>query len=192
MPVTAIYGLGNPGRDYEKTRHNMGFRVVEAFAKKREAVFKPFPALKGDFAKLSVPAGTFWLGKPQTFMNLSGECVQAHRCFYKLNTAEAIVVYDDVNLPFCRVKLSLGGGAGGHNGVENVMRHCGNAFMRFRVGVGQKPVKEMPLADYVLSRLNEEEEKIFEEKLPEIIANIDLILKNGFSAAQNLINRKTQ
>ena len=123
-------------------------------------------------------------------MNLSGDCVQAHQHFHKLKIADAIVVYDDINLEFGRIKLSLGGSAGGHNGVANIMQHCGNDFVRVRVGIGQKPVREMPLADYVLSKLNEEEQKIFEEKIPEIIDSIDLIIKKGLPATQNLINRK--
>ncbi|MCR5183753.1 MAG: aminoacyl-tRNA hydrolase [Opitutales bacterium] len=190
MPVTAIYGLGNPGKEYENTRHNVGFRVVDALAKKMAASFSQ-SAFKGEFAKVSIPTGTLWLGKPQTFMNLSGECVQAHQRFYRLNIADAIVVHDDINLPFAQIKLSLGGSSGGHNGVENVILHCGNAFMRVRVGIGQKPVREMPLADYVLGKLTDEEQKIFETKVIEIIECIDQIIKNGFCATQNLINRKS-
>lgn len=190
MPVTAIYGLGNPGKAYENTRHNMGFRVVDALAKKMAVSFSLQSAFKGEFAKVVSSTGTLWLGKPSTYMNLSGECVQAHQHFHKLKIADAIVVYDDINLEFGRIKLSLGGSAGGHNGVANIMQHCGDDFVRVRVGIGQKPVREMPLADYVLSKLNEEEQKIFEEKIPEIIDSIDLIIKKGLPATQNLINRK--
>ena len=110
MFVSAIYGLGNPGKEYEFTRHNTGFRVVDALAKRLGAEFRKDAALRGEFAKARFgSAGTLWLGKPLTFMNLSGECVGAHARYHKLDFSTVAVVYDDIALPVGAVKISQGG-----------------------------------------------------------------------------------
>lgn len=191
MPVSVIYGLGNPGRDYEKTRHNAGFRVVDAFAKKLGIAFSKEAALRGEFAKAKLASsGTLWLGKPQTYMNNSGECVSAHARYHKIDPSGIIVVYDDITLPPGSLKISQGGGDGGHNGIKSIIRHCGNAFIRFRVGIGPKLFREQPLADFVLGKMNEEELKIFETQETHFIYGLELLITQGLSAAQNLINRK--
>ena len=191
MFVSAIYGLGNPGKEYEFTRHNTGFRVVDALAKRLGAEFRKDAALRGEFAKARFGfAGTLWLGKPLTFMNLSGECVGAHARYHKLDFSTVAVVYDDIALPVGAVKISQGGGDGGHNGIKSVIRCCGNAFIRFRVGIGAKPFREQPLADFVLGKLGDEEKNIFETRQANFIQGLELLISQGLSAAQNLINRK--
>lgn len=190
MPVSVIYGLGNPGKEYETTRHNAGFRVVSAFAKKLNVDFRKEAALHGEFAKAKSSSGTLWLGKPQTYMNNSGECVGAHMRYHKLLPSGIVVIYDDITLAPGVVKISQGGGDGGHNGIKSIIRHCGNEFIRFRVGIGAKPFREQPLSDFVLGKLNEEETKIFEARQEHFLYGLELLVNQGLPAAQNLINRK--
>ncbi|MCD8284483.1 MAG: aminoacyl-tRNA hydrolase [Opitutae bacterium] len=192
MPVSVIYGLGNPGREYEMTRHNVGFRVLDSLAKDLQVSFRKDASLRGEFAKAKLePAGTtLHLGKPLTFMNNSGECVGAHSRFHKIPPDEIVVVHDDIALPPGAVKISFGGGDGGHNGLKSIIQHCGEGFIRFRIGIGPKLFREQDLADFVLGKLNEEEQKIFESQTEHFIYGIKLLATQGISAAQNLINRK--
>lgn len=191
MPVSVIYGLGNPGREYELTRHNAGFRVVSALAKKLNAEFRKEAALRGEFTKIKSSAGTaLWLGKPQTYMNNSGECVGAHLRYHKIHLCDAVVVYDDITLAPGAVKISQGGGDGGHNGIKSIIRLCGNDFIRFRIGIGPKLFREQPLSDFVLGKLTEEEIKFFETRQEHFLYGLDLLVNQGLPAAQNLINRK--
>ena len=190
MPVSVIFGLGNPGKEYEMTRHNAGFRVLDAFAKNLQIEFRKETSLRGEFAKAKFSAGTILLGKPQTFMNNSGECVCAYTRFHKIPASETVVVYDDITLPPGSVKISLGGSDGGHNGIKSIIKHCGNDFIRFRIGIGPKHFREQDLADFVLGKLNEEEQKISESQTEHYIYGLKLLVSQGISAALNLINRK--
>lgn len=191
MFVSAIYGLGNPGKEYEFTRHNAGFRVIDAFARSLGVDFRKDAALRGEFAKANFHgAGTLWLGKPLTFMNLSGECIGIHARYHKLDFAKVAVVYDDIALPIGAIKISQGGGDGGHNGIKSIVRSCGNAFIRFRIGIGAKPFREQPLADFVLGKLGDDEKNIFETQQANFIQGLELLVNRGLSAAQNLINKK--
>ncbi len=192
MAVSAIYGLGNPGSEYEKTRHNAGFRVLDAFAKEFQSEFRKEISLKGEFAKTKFAATgtTIHLGKPLTFMNNSGECVGAHSRFHKISPNEIVVVHDDITISPGDVKISVGGSDGGHNGVKSVIQHLGNDFVRFRIGIGPKQFREQDLADFVLGKLNEEEQKIFETQTQHYIYGLKILISEGIAAAQNLINRK--
>lgn len=190
MPVSVIYGLGNPGREYEQTRHNAGFRIVSALADKLNVAFRKEAALNGEFAKAKTSAGTLWLGKPQTYMNNSGECVGAHMRYHKIQASAVVVVYDDITLAPGAVKISQGGGDGGHNGIKSIIRHCGNDFIRFRIGIGPKLFREQPLSDFVLGKLTETESNIFETRREHFLYGLELLINQGLPAAQNLINRK--
>ncbi len=190
MPVSVIYGLGNPGREYEATRHNAGFRVVAALASKLNVSFRKEAALRGEFAKAKISTGTLWLGKPQTYMNNSGECVGAHMRYHKIPSSDIVVIYDDITLAPGAVKISQGGGDSGHNGIKSIIRHCGNEFIRFRIGIGPKLFREQALSDFVLGKLTEEETKIFETRQEHFLYGLELLVSQGLPAAQNLINRK--
>ncbi len=192
MPVSVIYGLGNPGKEYETTRHNAGFRVLDALAKDLQTSFRKSSALRGEFAKAVLePTGKILhLGKPLTFMNLSGECIGAHLHFRKIPVSEMVVVHDDIAIPLGTVKISVGGGDGGHNGIKSLISHCGSDFVRFRIGIGQKQFPEQDLADFVLGKMSEEELKIFDSQLGYFINGLKLLINEGVAAAQNLTNRK--
>ena len=148
-----IVGLGNPTKEYDKTRHNVGFSVIDVLADRIgiDVSEKKHRALCG---KGMLEGQKVILAKPQTFMNLSGESVRAMVDFYKVSPDEVIIVYDDISLEPGQLRIRTKGSAGGHNGIKNIIAHLGTQeFPRIKVGVGEKP-KYMDLADYVLSRFS--------------------------------------
>ena len=152
-----IVGLGNPGKQYEHTRHNVGFEVIDILADRIGICIeeKKHKALCG---RGILEGQKVVLVKPQTFMNLSGESVRAIFDFYKVESKDIIIVYDDVSLEPGQLRIRGKGSAGGHNGIKNIIAHLGTQeFPRVKVGVGEKP-KGMDLADYVLSRVYKEEQ----------------------------------
>ncbi len=149
--------LGNPGREYAFTRHNLGFMVLDKFATDRSLSFSR-EKFKSQIASGPVMGEKIVLVKPQTFMNLSGEAVGRFVRFYDLQLSDLLVVYDDIDIPFGRIRLRRFGGPGGHKGMKSIIEHMGtDAFPRIRVGIrGDSPVAD--LSDYVLSRFTSEEE----------------------------------
>lgn len=192
MPVSLAVGLGNPGREYAETRHNAGYRAISAWAEKLGAAFAADSARKGDFARAVFGGSVIWLAKPTTYMNDSGECVSAFARYRKIDFSEVAVVYDDITLPPGTLKFSVGGGDGGHNGIKSLIRHCGNAFMRVRIGIGPKMFREQPLADFVLGKLTPEEQALFAARTPDYIYGLELLASRGLVAAQNTLNKHTK
>lgn len=152
-------GLGNPGAEYNGTRHNIGFECLDAFAKAND-----FPGWvnKKDFKCLHTNAqlgdSRIILIKPQTFMNLSGEAVQAVANFYKLMPEHITVVYDELDVNFGQIRLRIGGSAAGHNGVKSVIQHLGEDFGRVRIGIGPKKPEQIDSADFVLQKFSKTEQ----------------------------------
>lgn len=182
-----VVGLGNPGREYGTTRHNVGFMTVDTLAARwGVAVWREkFSALVAEHRG----AETILLVKPQTYMNLSGQAVAAFVRFYKLTVADVIVVYDDIDLPAGRLRLRPGGGAGGHRGIESLFDHLGNdAFARVRIGVGRPP-EYMEAADYVLSRFSAEEQPLMAEAVNRAADAVEAVLKGGLTKAANEYNK---
>lgn len=184
-----IAGLGNPGKQYEGTRHNIGFDVVDALAKKYgiSVTEKKHKALIG---KGVIGGQKVLLVKPQTFMNLSGESIKAVLDFYKIEeTEELIVVYDDVSLLPGGLRVRGKGSAGGHNGVKSIIQHLGHdTFKRVKVGVGEKPAG-WDLADHVLSRFSPEDRKIMDETVMLAAEAVELLITDGLDTAMNRCNR---
>jgi peptidyl-tRNA hydrolase, PTH1 family len=150
--VKLVVGLGNPGEDYARTRHNLGFLVADGLARAYRADFttRKFGA---EIAEANVGGERVWIMKPQTYMNHSGEAVGAALRFWKLGLEDLVVVHDDLELDPLRVQIKVGGGHGGHNGLKSVNAHVGGPdYVRVRVGVGRPPPRMDP-ADYVLGRL---------------------------------------
>ena len=146
--------MGNPGREYEETRHNAGFRAVHAWASKLGVSFSADSARKGEFAKVVFAGSTLWLAKPITYMNNSGECVSAFARYRKLDFSEVAVIYDDITLPPGLLKISLGGGDGGHNGIWDIIKNLNSEqFLRIKIGVGKKPHPEWDAAHQHLRAL---------------------------------------
>lgn len=152
-----IVGLGNPTPQYAKTRHNVGFEVIDILADQYNIAVDA-AKYKGLYGKGKIQGQSVILLKPMTYMNLSGESVVAAANYYKILPEDIIVIYDDINLDVGRLRIREKGSAGGHNGIKNIIAHLGtDEFPRIRIGVGMKPPK-MDLADYVLSRFSEDEQ----------------------------------
>ncbi|NDL66368.1 aminoacyl-tRNA hydrolase [Anaerotalea alkaliphila] len=184
-----IIGLGNPGLKYEETRHNVGFKVVDLFAREHGIAFdrSRHKALLGQG---TVRGQKVLLVKPQTYMNLSGESVRAVLDFYKEDPADIVVIYDDISLAPGALRIRLKGSAGGHNGIKSILSHIGtDAFPRIKVGVGSQP-PGWDLADFVMTTFNKEEKVLMEESIAYAVKAIEGILEEGAQAAMNRYNRK--
>lgn len=184
-----IVGLGNPGKQYEHTRHNVGFEVIDRLAEKHDISMteRKHRAFCG---KGLIGGRKAMLVKPQTFMNLSGESVKSAVDFYQIGTDELIVVYDDVSLSPGQLRIRRAGSAGGHNGVKNIIAQLGTQeFPRVKVGVGEKP-ERMDLADYVLSHFSKGEWEMMEEAFKEAADAVEVMIADGADAAMNRFNAK--
>lgn len=185
-----IAGLGNPSKEYEGTRHNAGFQVIDRIAEKYNISVdaKKHRALIG---KGVIAGQKVILAKPQTFMNLSGESIRSLLDYYKIDEEnELIVIYDDISLEPGQIRIRAKGSAGGHNGIKNIIQHLGGqVFPRIKVGVGEKPPK-MDLADYVLGHFSKEEKEQMEEGYEHAMHALELMLMGEISEAMNEYNRK--
>lgn len=184
-----IVGLGNPTKEYDKTRHNVGFSVIDVLADRIgiDVSEKKHRALCG---KGMLEGQKVILAKPQTFMNLSGESVRAMVDFYKVSPDEVIIVYDDISLEPGQLRIRTKGSAGGHNGIKNIIAHLGTQeFPRIKVGVGEKP-KYMYLADYVLSRFSKGEQELMDDAFREAADAVTMMISEGMDAAMNHFNAK--
>lgn len=185
-----IVGLGNPSKEYEGTRHNAGFEVIDRISDKYNISVdtKKHRALIG---KGIIGGQKVILAKPQTFMNLSGESVRSLLDYYKVDEEqELIVIYDDISLDNGQIRIRAKGSAGGHNGIKNIITHLGGqVFPRVKVGVGEKPSK-YDLADYVLGHFSKEEQVLMDEGYDHAIHAVEMILEGDISAAMNEYNRK--
>lgn len=182
-----IAGLGNPGKAYEDTRHNVGYMVVDELAQRhRIRVTKiKHKALVGDG---SIGGEKVLLVKPLTYMNLSGESIQEILRFYKVPIEEFFVIYDDTSLPLGATRIREKGSAGGHNGVKSIIQHLGtDGFTRIKVGIGEKP-NGWDLADYVLSRFPIADGPLIEAGIERAAFAAELILSHGVKEAMNRTN----
>lgn len=185
-----IAGLGNPGRQYEGTRHNIGWQVIDELAEKYNIKITE-SKFKGLIGKGMIGSEKVILVKPLTYMNLSGECIGEVVNFYKIDeTSELIIVADDISLDVGYIRMRKKGSAGGHNGLKNIIACLGHEeFMRIKMGVGDKPAG-YDLADYVLGHFNKEEEKIIAESRKTAVLAIETIMSDGIDKAMNLYNTK--
>lgn len=183
-----IVGLGNPGRQYENTRHNVGFRCIDAIAKQHNihVLEKKHKAMIG---KGFINGEKVVLVKPQTFMNLSGESVKDAIGFYKIDPKDTlIVIYDDISLAVGALRIRKKGSAGGHNGIKNIIQHLGDeTFKRVRIGVGEKPAG-YDLADYVLGHFTQSELKEIDAGIENAVKATELLVKGETDAAMNQFN----
>jgi PTH1 family peptidyl-tRNA hydrolase len=182
-------GLGNPGKQYTKTRHNIGFEAVRKISEKYKISLdqKKHKALLGSGY---MEGQKVLLAQPQTFMNLSGESLQEILTFYKLSMEDLILIYDDVSLSLGDIRIRKQGSAGGHNGVKSIIQLSGTSeFVRIKVGVDEKP-KEWDLADYVLSAFAKADEKLVEESLDNVVNAVTTIVVEDLNKAMNIYNQK--
>jgi PTH1 family peptidyl-tRNA hydrolase len=190
MSITLVAALGNPGRDYEKTRHNLGWIVVDAFAKKLGLTWKASPQFEAEIARWDAPGRTCYFAKPLTFMNDSGRAVAALARFYKVPAESIIAIYDDLNIDLGLIKVSVTGSAGGHNGVASLLEHLGDGFVRYRLGIGPKEPPQMDLKDFVLGKFTPDQQTSVTHHLPHYLSGFDLLLNRGTEAAMNQLNRR--
>lgn len=183
-----IVGLGNPGREYENTRHNAGFMAVDKIAEKNHAEIKriKFKSLVGE---CRIGGKRVLLLKPSTFMNLSGQAVQEAMSFYKLTPEQVLVMFDDINLAPGKLRIRRKGSDGGHNGMKNIIYLSGSdKFTRIKIGVGQKPHPDYNLADWVLSKFSAQDLKDLSPALDNAAAAAELIIGGEVDRAMNLYN----
>jgi PTH1 family peptidyl-tRNA hydrolase len=190
MPIAVIAGLGNPGSKYRNTRHNIGYTLVDQLATKYGATWKHEARFEAEVAVIQPDERKFMLLKPQTFMNASGRSLGTALRYRKLSAESLLVIYDDLTLDLGRIKLSVKGSAGGHNGIADILTQVGAGFARFRVGIGAKPHKEMDLADYVLSKFSKDEQTILADQSPNFLDQLHLILNEGIDSSMNIINQR--
>ena len=185
-----IAGLGNPTKEYDNTRHNIGFAAIDALADKYGISVSDMKN-KALMGKGVINGNKVMLLKPLTYMNLSGEAIRAAVDYYKIDEkSELIVIYDDISLDPGQLRIRLKGSAGGHNGIKNIIAYLGTQeFPRIKVGVGAKPPK-MDLADYVLSRFGAEEQKIMDEAFGEAAEAAVMMMTTGAERAMNHYNAK--
>ena len=185
--MVLIIGLGNPGAKYAGTRHNIGFSAVTALADACGIDIKT-KECKGLTGTGTIEGVKVKLVQPQTFMNLSGECVRALMDFYKVSAEDILVICDEVSLPTGKLRIRAKGSAGGHNGMKNIIAHIGTSdFARLRIGVGEKP-EGWDLADHVLAHFPKEEEEAVRDALKKTVAAVRCFLSDGIAETMNRYN----
>tara|TARA_B100001094_G_C18039715_1_gene724377 strand:- start:9 stop:587 length:579 start_codon:yes stop_codon:yes gene_type:complete len=168
MSIKAIFGLGNPGDRYVNTRHNIGFKLINALKSSACEVLSKKVKLNSQIFSCRVNNKSILLVKPQTYMNLSGEAVQAVMNFYKLSLDEICIIADDIDIEFSTVRVRKKGGAGTHNGLKSIIKlAASNEFMRIRLGIGSPPLN-MQLSDFVLQNFSEKEQELLDNVLPKV------------------------
>jgi peptidyl-tRNA hydrolase, PTH1 family len=185
----AIIGLGNPGTKYHRTRHNLGFWLVNELAQREKVIFKANKQYHAEVAQMRRKQNKVLLVKPMSYMNESGKFLSPLLSYFECSADHAIVVHDEIAFPLGEIKVSRNKGAGGHNGVKSVLSSIGSGFARFRVGIGMKPNPEVNLADFVLSKLSAEEWTFLQERKDYLCQSLLNLLDDGVDVAMNLINQ---
>ncbi len=174
-----LVGLGNPGKEYEQTRHNVGFMAVDEIIHRYN--FSGFKSkFKGEISEGEIMGEKVMVLKPQTYMNLSGESVLAVCSFYKIKPQDVYVFHDDMDLSVGRIKVKQGGGSGGHNGIKSIDANLGANYHRIRIGVGKPQMKEQ-VVSWVLSKFGAEDKKILDDLLYKIAENIPVLIEKDGS-----------
>ncbi len=187
--VTIIAGLGNPDSKYERTLHNAGFWFVDALARKYGGDLRYEKKFDADIGRIKLQDKDVWLLKPQSFMNLSGGPVRGMLDYYRLRPEDLLVAHDEIDLPPGTVRLKQGGGHGGHNGIRDVIQHCGADFMRLRVGVGH-PGEKDKVTNYVLRKGSADVQAAVEQNLDDAVALMPILMDEGLNAAMKELHTK--
>lgn len=188
-PIRIIAGLGNPEEKYERTLHNAGFWFADAIARKYGGAFRYEKKFDADICRVNVRGDDIWLVKPQSYMNCSGQPVRGMLDYYRHKVSELLVAHDEIDLPVGTVRLKHAGGHGGHNGIRDVIKHCGNDFMRLRLGVGH-PGEKSKVTNYVLKRASADVEAAVERNIDDAIAVLPELLDGDGNAAMKKLHTK--
>ncbi|MBR6044273.1 MAG: aminoacyl-tRNA hydrolase [Ruminococcus sp.] len=187
-PEFIIVGLGNPGIDYERTRHNAGFMAMSVIEEKTGAAVNSFK-FKSKTAVTQIGGVQCLLMKPETYMNLSGEAVSQAMAFYKIPLENVLVIFDDVSLDVGAMRIRRKGSAGGHNGIKSIIECCGGEdFPRIKIGVGKKPHPDYDMKDWVLGKFTDEDRKTLEGVLANVLPAAELVVQGKISEAMNRYN----
>lgn len=187
--MKVLVGLGNPGEQYAETPHNLGFKAIDALAADLGVEWKTEKKFKALVAKALWKGETLWLVKPQTYMNLSGECVAPFLKYYGATARDLLVLSDDCDLPAGRLRIRGSGSAGGHNGLKNIIAHLGTeAFARIRLGAGRSPDERRGLIDFVLHRFTVTEAAVANETAQLAAKAVFCWIDQGLQEAQNRFN----
>lgn len=190
MAISAIAGLGNPGSCYAKTRHNIGAEFVERFGMAYSALWKSDKRLKCEYAKIDLRGRSLYLVKPTELMNHSGVSLGHFARYFQVDSSEFIIAYDDITLELGRLRVTTSGGAGGHNGVADILQHLGTGFVRFRIGIGGKPHPDAVLSDWVLGKFSREEQAFIDLQMDQYSEGLRLVLQEGAEKAMNQLNQR--
>ena len=193
-PLDLIVGLGNPGAEYQVTRHNAGFWFVDLLAREHGGAFSADRKLSGESTEVRIAGQRIRLLKPMTYMNLSGQSVSAAVHYYKIPVERVLVAYDELDLPTGRAQLKFGGGSAGHNGVASVIEHLGADFWRLRFGVGhpreQGRSGRDEVVDHVLKRAGRDEEEAILDSVAAAVAAVPVMLELGAERAKNQLHSR--
>ena len=185
-----LVGLGNPGPEYEDTRHNAGFWWIEAVARELKASLQPERSYFGRVARVNRPEGPLWLLEPMTYMNLSGKSVAALARFFKIAPAEILVAHDELDLPPGQMKLKQGGGVAGHNGLKDMQAQLGSAdFWRLRLGIGHPGVRS-EVVNYVLKKPSREHREAIEDNIMRSLDVLPMLLAGDMTRATMALHTK--
>jgi PTH1 family peptidyl-tRNA hydrolase len=186
-----IVGLGNPGSEYARTRHNAGFWLVDELARRHGGTFRHEGKHQAEVARVRIGGQEIWLLKPLTFMNRSGGPVSSILNFYKIAPAEMLVAHDEIDLPSGTVRLKDAGGAGGHNGLRDLIAAQGEGFWRLRIGVGH-PGGKREVVDHVLTRPSAVDQRVIEDTITAGADAIETMLRDGAQIAMNKLHTKKE
>jgi peptidyl-tRNA hydrolase, PTH1 family len=187
LALKLIVGLGNPGTEYARTRHNAGFQFADELAARHGASFRSEPRHKGELARARIGSEELWLLKPMNYMNHSGDAVQSVASFYKVPPEAILVAYDELDFPVGVVRLKDGGGAAGHNGLRDVIAQMGEAFWRLRIGIGH-PGDRGQVLDYVLGRPSAEEAQLLRAAVLSAADIVPVLLNDGPQVAMSQLH----
>ena len=188
-PLKLIVGLGNPGTEYARTRHNAGFQFLDELARRHDALFRSEPRHRAEVARVRIGDAELWLLKPMNYMNRSGDPVRSVASFYKVPLASILVAYDELDFPAGVVRLRQGGGAAGHNGMRDVIAQMGDGFWRLRIGIGH-PGDRSQVLDYVLGRPPVAEAQLIQEAIVAAADAIPLLLVQGAQIAMHQLHSR--
>ncbi len=190
IDLNVIVGLGNPGSEYTKTRHNAGFWFVDALAESYHGHFRPEKKFHGEMTKINIASSDIWLLKPATFMNRSGLSVQALMSFYHFTPEQLLVVHDEIDLPPGTVRLKTAGGHGGHNGLRDIINQLGsNAFHRLRIGVGHPGSKDQ-VVDYVLHTPSKDDRIDIDNNISDAVKIMPQLASGEMERAMHILHSK--
>ncbi len=188
-PLKLIVGLGNPGAEYARTRHNAGFVLVDELASRHGGTFRNESRHQGELARVRIAGEEVWLLKPMSFMNRSGGAARSVAMFYKIPLGSILVAYDDLDFAPGIVKLREGGGAAGHNGMRDLIAQLGDAFWRLRIGIGH-PGDRAAVLDYVLGRPTPEDAKQINAAIAAAADAVPVIIAEGPQKAMNRLHTR--